>query len=302
MKVANPPDWTALQEMLASLASPTTSEKKPGAAKTPEIVRVLRFVDKYSHAPDVEKSRDAMIDLAKEYQLSCAEAARLFVRLQKLGHWYRNQKMFDLYNRPGDPAKELADIAKALKRVSQFSSRILSGSAGPRGHWVMNALTSEAYHWAAERDRNSKKHGDENIWLEVHSHGFQHRVVSHSEAGPVDDYCAHPVTREWLLNNVLFYNLAVKIIRERKRATKAKDPKKPRPQRNLTTAQQVVGVALPELYKHYTGKSYGFSTREGRLDRSGGPKFVAMCHPVMGLKEPSIDTLRTHWRKAKSPE
>jgi len=259
-----------------------------------------------------------MIDLAEAIQLDWRHAARLYVRLQRLSSFHGIRRSIEGYERAGNPVKTLERIRKSLDMLAKFSKSLLTENAGPSERMVEKKLENAAHFWADDVRRESEKPGQYERWEEAKAFGFEHSSaftdpnVSFRNFDPAatepsarfHNYDAYLVVRTWLRCNVLFSKLAAEIINEAYKPAPASDWISAGEAGDPSAAQHLASVELPRLYESLTGKRYGFSMgRDGtKLNNSGGPKFVAMCYPVMGLPKPSLDTLRTHWRSWKTGE
>ena len=294
-------DWAALKNYVDSVSALPPHSAVNVGDESKRLIRLQRFIRRFARVSDPVKSRDAMIELAQEFHLDWFRAARLFVKLQRLSSLHSFGLRIESYERAGDAVKDLEIICKSLTILQKFSERALADDPEPRMRIAEKKLENAAHFWADDCRRRSEHSGKFEQWEEVEAHGFVLSPNVDSSGAVYPNYNSFSVLRMWLRNNVLFSKLVINIIaKERNR--------KPEPSGTsgkmdeLSRVEIRDGKQLPELYERYAGKKFGFSTeRDGsKLAYRNGPKFAAMCFPVMGLAKPSLETLRTHWKKASS--
>ncbi len=283
----------------------------PLTRETRRFIRRQGIVRKMARDVDPNASRDSMIALAQEFRLSPMQAKSLFKKLHNLKASYSFGTELERIARAGSYVNKLETIRNSLSMLSKFSKQVLDEPEETAGN-VESHLVDAVQLWAHDKRREYQQTGEAGKWEQVASnHGFVHRADS-SQGYIVNTYNSETVVRTWLRNNVLFAQLVSEIIEKEYRKTKKPEPGKPSSHREYSVAELIkrsdepseivslAGIKLPRLYEECTNQSYGFSTgKTGGRRYAKGPKFVTMCLQVMGVKAPGVETLRTHWNKAK---
>ena len=304
-------DWEALAAYVTAFPLEGSILVTPESKR---FTRLQRFVHRHARVRDPNKSRDAMISLAQEFQLEWFRAARLFVKLQEIGSVHRFGRQRESLERAGDFVKALEGIRVSLNRLAHFSQSLLAENARPRERITETHLEWAAHFWADGVRRESEQPGRSERWEEAVAHGFSYTKARPERGSRISrrgdgEYRTHvvpanydslSVVRTWLHNNVLFSELVANIIKEKRGAKSDETPQSNEQAGQPTAVERLVGVSLPALYSLYTGRSF-YPSRGGgnKVLDTGGVRFVRMAMAVMRLQPLSPETIHDHWEAAQ---